>query len=96
MIIIMSFVCKPFRLLLFSKYTTAMKNLKTFEDTEDETWPDNEVVLYSFFPLFDDKLELSEVRKQTVMRLVKWLLETVCITPEEFLQQAKADTPPKQ
>ncbi len=68
-----------------------MKNLKA---REEKQWPDNEVVYYSFFPLFDDQLELSEVRKQTVMRLVKWLLQTVNITPDEFLKQAKLDEPP--
>lgn len=73
-----------------------MKKLKRFENNEDDLLPDNGVVYYSFMPLFDDDLELSDSRKRTVIRLVKWLLETVCITPEEFLKQAKADTPPKQ
>jgi hypothetical protein len=72
-----------------------MKNLKTFEAKDEEPEREDEVVYYSFIPLFDDDIELSDSRRQTVMRLVKWLLETVCITPEEFLKQAKADTPPK-
>jgi hypothetical protein len=67
-----------------------MKKLKTIEE---EPWPDDKVVLYSFFPLFDDRLELADVRKQTVIRLVKWLLETLNITPEEFLKQVKLDEP---
>jgi hypothetical protein len=78
------------------KYSIPMKNLKTFDAKDEEPKRKDEVVYYSFMPLFDDDLELSESRRQTVMRLVKWLLETVCITPEEFLKQATADTPPKQ
>ena len=67
-----------------------MKKLKTIDETP---WPENEVVYYSFFPLFDDELELSDERKQTVIRLVKWLLDTVNITPDEFYQQVQRDIP---
>ncbi len=67
-----------------------MKKLKTIDETP---WPENEVVYYSFFPLFDDQLELSDDRKQTVIRLVKWLLDTVNITPDEFYQQVQRDIP---
>ena len=68
-----------------------MKNLKTFDD--EQPWPDERVVLYSFIPLFDDALELSESRKSTAIRLLGWMLQTLNITPEEFLKQVKADEP---
>ena len=67
-----------------------MKKLKTIDETP---WPENEVVYYSFFPLFADELELPADRKQTVIRLVKWLLDTVNITPDEFLTQVQRDIP---
>jgi hypothetical protein len=71
-----------------------MKNIKTFGD---QPFPDDEVVLYSFLPFFDDEFkELSESRKTTTIRLMKWMLQTLNITPEEFLKQVKADEPPKQ
>ena len=67
-----------------------MKKLKSIEE---EPWPDDQVVFYSFFPLFDDNLQLSVVRKQTAIRLIKWLMETLNITQDEFLKQVKEDTP---
>jgi len=69
-----------------------MKKLKTIDEAP---WPENEVVYYSFFPLFDDELELTDDRKQTVIRLVKWLLDTVNITPDEFYRQVQRDIPSK-
>ena len=70
-----------------------MKKLKTIDETSS---PEDEVAYYSFFPLFDDELELSDDRKQTVIRLVKWLLDTVNITPDEFYDQAQRDIPNKR
>ena len=67
-----------------------MKKLKSIEE---EPWPDDQVVYYSFFPLFDDNLQLSAVRKQTAIRLIKWLMDTLNITPAEFQKQVKEDLP---
>jgi len=70
-----------------------MKNIKAFED---EPVPDDEVVYYSFMPLFDDDFEeLADGRRATLIRLINWMLQSLNITPEEFLKQVKADEPPK-
>ena len=71
-----------------------MKNIKTFDEQPSS---DDEVMLYSFLPSFDDEFEqLPEGRQESLIRIMKWMLQTVNITPDEFLKQVKADEPPKQ
>ena len=51
-------------------------------------------MLYSFIPFFDDEIELGKMRKQTIVRLVKWLLASVNIEVEEFVALTKEDELP--
>ena len=60
-----------------------MKNLK---DRDDETWEEEPVTMYSFFPALDDD---PEAKKKTLARLVKWILQTYDIDTDEYVQLIK-------
>ncbi len=72
-----------------------MKNIQDRKERawQNEPWKEEEVVLYSFIPFFDDEIELGKMRKQTIVRLVKWLLASVNIEVEEFVALTKEDEP---
>ena len=72
-----------------------MKNIQDRKEQawQNEPWKEEEVVLYSFIPFFDDEIELGKMRKQTIVRLVKWLLASVNIEVEEFVALTKEDEP---
>ena len=74
-----------------------MKNIQDRKERawQNEPWKEEEVVLYSFIPFFDDEIELGKMRKQTIVRLVKWLLASVNIEVEEFVTLTKEDEPTK-
>lgn len=73
-----------------------MKNIQDRKEQawQNEPWKEEEVVLYSFIPFFDDEIELGKMRKQTIVRLVKWLLASVNIEVEEFVALTKEDELP--
>jgi hypothetical protein len=71
-----------------------MKNLK---DREEQPWREDSVVMYSFLPFFDDEetFKMGEPRRQTIVRLVRWLLESVSVSVPEFVAMTKADDLPE-
>ena len=75
-----------------------MKNINDRKEQAwlDEPWKEEAVVMYSFIPFFDDEIELGKMRKQTIVRLVKWLLASVNIEVEEFVALTKEDEPAHQ
>ena len=60
-----------------------MKNIK---DMDDETWSEEPVTMYSFFPSLDDDME---AKKKTLARLVKWVLQTYDIDTAQYLELIK-------
>ena len=68
-----------------------MKNLK---DREDDSWHEEPVTMYAFFPELDDEMLLSDERKRSIVRLVKWLLQSIEINTEQYLQLIKQDELP--
>ena len=72
-----------------------MKNIQDRKERawQNEPWKEEEVVLYSFIPFFDDEIELGDMRKQTIVRLVKWLLASVNIEVAEFVALTTEDEP---
>lgn len=68
-----------------------------FHQGEKDEQESDDVVNYSFMPLFDDQgtFKMADGRKQAFMRVAKWLFDCAGVTPEEFMKQAKLDTPDK-
>ena len=75
-----------------------MKNIQDRKEQarQDESRVEEEMVMYSFIPFFDDEIEMGDMRKQTIVRLVKWLLASVNIEVEEFVALTKEDEPAHQ
>ena len=65
------------------------------EELEQDQYNNDEVVYYSFMPMFDDEetYKMSDGRKQAFMRVAKWLFDCAGVTVEEFGKQAEADAP---
>ena len=76
---------------------TTIKSREMFEEEEleQEEYKNDEVVFYSFIPMFDDEetFKMSDGRKQAFIRVAKWLFDCAGVTPEEFMKQAALDRP---
>ena len=76
---------------------TTIKSREMFEEEEleQEEYKNDEVVFYSFIPMFDDEetFKMSDGRKQAFMRVAKWLFDCAGVTVEEFMKQAALDKP---
>ena len=66
--------------------------MKTIKDMDDETWSEEPVVMYSFFPSLDDDME---AKKKTLARLLKWVLQTYDIDTDQYLELIKDSELPK-
>ena len=66
-----------------------MKNIK---DMDDETWSEEPVTMYSFFPPLDEDME---AKKKTLARLLKWVLQTYDIDTDQYLELIKDSELPK-
>ena len=66
--------------------------MKTIKDMDDETWGEEPVVMYSFFPSLDDDME---AKQKTLARLLKWVLQTYDIDTDQYLELIKDSELPK-
>ena len=65
------------------------------EETEQGEPESDEVVYYSFIPLFDDHgtFKMDDGRRQAFMRVAKWLFDCSGVSIDEFVKQTALDKP---